>query len=271
VAPREGDAGLIGRITLLTDFGTADGYVAAMRGVIATRAPAIIVDDASHDIAAGDIDAAAAALSAYWHTYPPGTVHVAVVDPGVGTTRRPIVVTAAGRHGVGPDNGVLSPMLEAGGSAREIRASGLIREPRSATFHGRDIFAPTAAYLAAGGVAANVGPVVTDSVRLPVEAPARTPDGIVGSVVHIDRFGNLVTNVPAAWIEGAAKVEVDGCSAGPLRGTYGDVAPGAVVAVVGSGGCIEIAVRDGRAADIPGVDRGSAVRVSYRAISGPLR
>jgi hypothetical protein len=104
-----------------------------------------------------------------------------------------------------------------------------------------------------------------------VEAPERTPDGIVGSVVHIDRFGNLVTNVPAAWIEGDAKVEVDGSDTGPLRGKYGDVAPGAVVAVVGSGGCIEIAVRDGRAADIPGMGRGSAIRVSYRAISDPFR
>lgn len=257
---RDDDGGLPGRLTLLTDFGSADGYVAAMRGVIASRAPACMIDDASHDVPAGDVRAAAFALAKYWKRYPPGTVHVVVIDPGVGTDRRPIVVAAAGRYGVGPDNGVLTPMLEEVESIHEIRAAGLMTAEPSATFHGRDIFAPAAAFIAAGGVPEAVGPPVTDPVVLAEDPPVRMPDAVYGRIVHVDRFGTLVTNVTADLATGA-KVEVGGIRVGPVRRTYGDVAAGEPVALIGSDGRLEIAVRDGNAASLLGLGRGAEVRV----------
>jgi hypothetical protein len=263
----ERDAGLTGRITLLTDFGTADGYVSAMRGVITSRLPGCMIDDSSHDVSPGHIAAAAHALSSYWRLYPAGTVHVVVVDPGVGTRRRPIVTESDGRFGVGPDNGVLTPMLGPGARTFEISDPGLRLEPVSATFHGRDLFAPAAAYLAGGGAAERVGPPVRDPLLLPELRPARDAAGVSGVVVHVDRFGTLVTNVPAEWVAtavasgGTASVELDGRSVGPVRRTYGDVASGDVVALIGSGGTLEISVRDGSAAERLGGNRGTPVRV----------
>lgn len=251
------------RITLLTDFGTADGYVAALRGVIASRAPAVRVDDAGHDVPRGDAAAAAVALGRYWREYPEGTVHVVVVDPGVGSSRAALVVASAGRLGVGPDNGVLTPMLESPGFevAREIRNGDLFRPPVSATFHGRDIFAPVAAWLAQGGLLERVGPEAVAPVRLARTRPERTGFGVRGVTLRADRFGNLATNLPADLVAGAVDVEVAGRSLGPLRATYADVVAGAPLALVGSDGFLEIAVRDGSAAMLPGFGPGAAVSV----------
>jgi S-adenosylmethionine hydrolase len=194
-------------------------------------------------------------------------VHVVVVDPGVGTRRRPIVTESDGRFGVGPDNGVLTPMLGPGARIFEINRPGLRLEPVSATFHGRDLFAPAAAYLAGGGSAERAGPPVRDPVLLPELRPARDDAGVSGVVVHVDRFGTLVTNVPAEWVAsavalgGTASVELGGRPAGPVRRTYGDVASGDVVALIGSGGTLEISVRDGSAAERLGGTRGTPVRV----------
>jgi len=262
----------VSRITLLTDFGTVDGYVAAMKGVIAARAPNAIIDDASHDIPPGDVAAAAWTLSRYWRLYPPGTVHLVVVDPGVGSERRALAAEADGRLFVAPDNGVLTRVLaEVGDTAVvSIEAAELFRTPVSATFHGRDVFAPVAAELArrvAAGPAAfrealtGLGPAVVDPVRLPLPEPYRAADHLAGEVVHVDRFGNLITNVPGEWLAPGARARVAGGPAAPLVRTYAEVAPGALAALVGSAGMLEISVRDGSAAERLGVGRGASVRV----------
>nr|PZN90793.1 MAG: hypothetical protein DIU52_06120 [bacterium] len=269
---RSGKPKAVTRITLLTDFGTADGYVAAMKGVIAARAPGVVVDDASHDVPPGDVAAAAWTLSRYWNLYPPGTVHVVVVDPGVGSERRALAAEVDGRLFVAPDNGVLTWVLAEAGDAAvvAIEAARLFRTPVSATFHGRDVFAPVAAELArrAGAgpsrfreVLADLGPEVADPVRLPLPRPHRGPDHIAGEVIHVDRFGNLITNVPGEWLAPGARIRVAGGSAAPLVRTYADVAPGALAALVGSAGMLEVSVRDGSAAERLGVGRGASVRV----------
>jgi S-adenosylmethionine hydrolase len=252
-----------GRITLLTDFGTADGYVAAVRGVIAATTPEARVEDASHAIGPGDVHAAAWVLSRYWNLYPPGTVHLVVVDPGVGTERRPLAVEADGRLFVAPDNGVLTRVLDRATrwAAWAIADPTIPREPVAPTFHGRDIFAPAAARLAGGLRIREVGPAVVEPVRLRLPRPARSEDGVLGTVVHVDRFGNLITDVPADWVGSTDVIEVDGRPVGPLRRTYADAAPEALLAVAGSAGTVEVSVRDGSAADRLGAGRGTGVRV----------
>lgn len=251
------------RITLLTDFGTADGYVGAVKGVIADRAPEAHVDDVSHDIPPGDIRAAAWALASYWRLYPPGTVHVAVVDPGVGGSRRALAAEVDERYFVAPDNGVLTRVLDDAGAATvvEIRHAGAMRATVSATFHGRDLFATAAAWLARGEPLDELGPAVADPVRLSLPQPTLGVETATGEVAHVDRFGNLITNIPSAWVRGAVGVSLAGVEVGPLRTTYVDVAPGELVALVGSAGLLEIAVRDGRASDVLGAGVGAPVVV----------
>ena len=250
------------RITLLTDFGTADGYAAAMRGVIASLKPDLLVDDISHDIRPGDISGAAWALGRYWDHYPEGTVHVVVVDPGVGSGRRGLAVEAAGRFGVGPDNGVLRPMLVAPASrCAHVDRSDLWAVRVAPTFHGRDVFAPVAAHLATSGVLQEVGRIVDDPVVLPAAAAHATGDGLAGAVVHVDRFGNLITNIPGDQVRAGADVRLAGRSAGAVRRTYADAAPGEAVVVTGSSGWLEIAVRDGSAARMFGAGEGTPVTV----------
>jgi S-adenosyl-L-methionine hydrolase (adenosine-forming) len=255
------------RITLLTDFGTADGYVAAMKGVIAGIAPAARVDDASHEIPPGDVHAASWALAAYWRYYPPGTVHVVVVDPGVGSRRRALAVAADGRFLVGPDNGVFTRVLD------EARAASIVAigdaaatgAAVSATFHGRDVFAPAAAHLCRGLPLVQLGTAMTDPVVLTLPEPRVDGKALRGVIIHIDRFGNAITNVPAAAVREGMCVTVAGESC-TVRRTYADAASGDLLALVGSRGVLEVAVRDGSAAARPGVERGAAVCVSDAAL-----
>ena len=250
------------RVTFLTDFGTADGYAAAMAGVVAAGAPDAVVDHASHEVEPGDVRAAAFALARYALLYPEGTVHVVVVDPGVGTHRRPVAARIDGRLFVAPDNGVLTQVLQGAQRVRMVEVTDPeIAGGASATFHGRDIFAPTAAYLARGGRLEALGPEVHDPRLLPVPQPRRTDHGAEGEVVAVDRFGNLITNVPAGWLPDPAAVVVAGTDVGPVRHTYGDVASGELLALVGSVELLEVSVRDGSAADRLGVGRGAAVVV----------
>ena len=241
-------------VTLLTDFGTTDGYVAEMKGVILAHAPDANVVDVSHELPPQDVDAARLALARYWRRFPPGTVHVAVVDPGVGSPRAALAVQADGRFLVGPDNGVLSPALLAPGA----RAVVLPVPARAApTFHGRDLFAPAAAQLATGTPLEELGAAVDEEpvVRRTPEA-RRQPDGtIAGVVIAVDRFGNAVTNLVAF---GGGTLVVDGREL-PLRRVYADVAPGEPLALTGSNGLVEIAVRDGSAARVLGLERGKGV------------
>lgn len=253
------------RIILLTDFGTADGYVAAIRGVIATIAPAAMVEDASHSIAPGDIRAAAWALNQYWKLHPPGTIHLVVVDPGVGGPRRPLASEALGRFLIGPDNGVLSHALDAVPNARvcAVENPRHMRLPVSRTFHGRDVFAPAAAHIASGGDIADLGPPVHDPVRLGLEPPLRSEHSVRGEVIHVDRFGNLITNIPVGWVDGAAEIVIEGKPVGPVRSSYSEVDPGERLAIIGSADLLEIAVRDGSAAATLDVRRGAEVVVRF--------
>jgi S-adenosyl-L-methionine hydrolase (adenosine-forming) len=258
------DATSTARVTLLTDFGTADGYVAAMKGVIAALVPGCLVDDASHEIAPGDIAAGAWALGAYWRLYPSGTVHLAVVDPGVGSGRRALVIEADGRFLTGPDNGVFTHVLD---TARAVRVHRIdnpawMQDDVAVTFHGRDIFAPSAARLAQGVELESAGPLIVDPVRLPVVRAERRDDGVHGVIVHIDHYGNIITNVPDAWISADMVVHASGRDM-PLRRTYTDVSPGELLALIGSRGLLEISVRNGSAARRLSAATGQPVSVRF--------
>lgn len=250
------------RLTLLTDFGTADGYAAAMKGVIASICPEAVVDDASHEIPPGDVEAGAWALARYWRLYPPGTVHVVVVDPGVGGERRALALRADDRLLLAPDNGILTRVLEEARAwaAAAIQERQYLRSEISRTFHGRDVFAPAAAHLALGVRLEELGPAVSDPVRLPLARFAITPEAVLGSVIHVDRFGNLVTNIPANWVS-AGHVMAGGRDLGDARRSYVEAEPGEALALVGSAGLLEVSVRDGSAAALLGLGRGAEVRV----------
>ena len=240
-------------VTLLTDFGTADGYVAEMKGVLLSHAPHVQVVDAAHDLAPHDVELARLALARYWRRYPAGSVHLAIVDPGVGSARRAIAVASDGRFLVGPDNGVLSPALLLPGAEVVELAVPAAAAP---TFHGRDVFAPAAARLACGDALQGLGRVCDDPVVRRTPEAHRTEDGAVqGEVIAVDRFGNLITNVIARR---GGRVELGGVTV-ELRRTYADVGPGGLVALTGSSGLVEVAVRDGSAAVRLGVGRGSTV------------
>lgn len=250
------------RITLLTDFGTRDGYVGAMKGVMASIYPGVVVDDVGHDVDPGDVGGAALALGRYWTRYPSGTVHLAVVDPGVGTERRALAVEADRHLFVAPDNGLLTQVYRAAKRFRVVQITNpeyMLPAP-GWTFHGRDIFAPAAAYLARGMSISRLGPEVNDPVQLP-EAEIEEEDGvIVGRVIALDHFGNLVTNLPGGTLDEAAGVEVEGRTI-PVARTYGDVEPKALAALVNSDGKLEVAARGSSAARLLEAGVGTLVRV----------
>jgi S-adenosylmethionine hydrolase len=253
------------RVTLLTDFGTADGFVGAMKGVIADGAPGVVIDDVAHDLPSGDVVAAAYALRRYWRLYPEGTIHVVVVDPGVGTSRRALTLQAEGRFIVCPDNGCASRVLEDATSWRAVDLSRVqtpeaVRTGRSRTFHGRDVFAPAAAALAHGASLEELGASLTDPLLIPEPSPTRSGTRVAGVVVAIDRFGNLLTNVPGEWLAASAKVEIRGRTAA-ARATYGDAHEGELIALISSDGRVEVAVRGGSAAALLGASRGDEVAV----------
>lgn len=240
-------------ITLTTDFGTADGYVGEMKGVLLSRAPDAELVDITHDIPAQDVERARLTVARVWRRFPPGTVHLVVVDPGVGSSRGALAVHANDRFLVGPDNGVLSPALLAAG-ARAVMLP--VLPGASATFHGRDVFAPAAAALADGESIDALG----DAARSPIirrtpEAQRRADGAIEGEVILIDRFGNAVTNL--IGLRGGT-VEANATRVA-VRHTYSEVPVGEAVAVVGSSGFIEIAVRDGDAARSLSLARGDRV------------
>jgi S-adenosylmethionine hydrolase len=255
-------------ITLTTDFGTADGYVGAMKGVIVrlagSRAPAII--DLAHDIPPGDIAHAAWVVATSTLEFPPGSIHVVVVDPGVGGARREVVVRARGRWYVGPDNGVLGYVADRASEAYASETERFRAEHVSQTFHGRDVFAPTAAAIASGEDPSTAGPRVELAGRLPWGARERGE----GRIVHIDHFGNLVSDLPEA--EASAAVVVAGTTL-PVVGTFEDVASGELLAYIGSAGTVEVAVRNGRADKRLGIARGARIApvATAPASPGPYR
>ena len=240
-------------ITLFTDFGTADGYVAEMKGVLYDLAPNVDVVDLSHDVPPQNVERARLAVARYWRRFPLQTVHLVVVDPGVGSERAALAVASEGRFLVGPDNGVLSPALLTS-DAYAVKLA--IPAHAAPTFHGRDVFAPAAAALARGAEIDSLGAAFTTPVIRRTPNAVRSPDGaLMGEVIAIDRFGNLVTNLVTTGdhIVEFARRRL------PLRVTYGDAAPGTLVAMVGSSGLVEIALRDGDAAQTLGAEVGAPV------------
>jgi S-adenosylmethionine hydrolase len=256
-------------VTLLTDFGTADGFVAAMKGVVLAIAPDAGLVDVAHDIAPGDIEAGAWVLSQYWNLFPQGTVHVAVIDPGVGGARRAIALAADDRFVVAPDNGLVTYVVRAAASWRcvEVGEPHYMRPAPSATFHGRDIFAPVAAHLARGVGLERMGPVLDGPRMLDVQPAEKAEGEIRGRIAHVDRFGNLITDIPADWVDEAWRFAVKGHAVGGLRRTYSDVDRGELVAVIGSMGTLEIAAREASAAEALGVARGDPVTATRRSSS----
>jgi S-adenosyl-L-methionine hydrolase (adenosine-forming) len=239
-------------ITLLTDFGTADGYVGEMKGVLLSEVPDASIVDITHEVPAHDVELARLTLARYWKRFPPATIHVAVVDPGVGSSRAALAVSADGRFLVGPDNGVLSAALLVAG-AEAVALS--VPSHSSATFHGRDVFAPAAARLARGLSIHDLGERAASPIVRRTPEPRREGNGdLVGQVIAIDRFGNAITNLAA--IRGELRVANRVVR---LRRTYADLADGEIGAVVGSSGLIEISLRDGRAADELALSRGTTV------------
>ncbi len=249
-------------ITLLTDFGTRDGFIGAVKGVIQEIYPGVGCDDIAHDLPRGDVAAGSRALGRYWKLWPIGTVHLAVVDPGVGSGRRALVVEADRRLLVAPDNGILTSVVSSAGSWRAFECTNpdLQRGEPSRTFHGRDIFAPAAAYLARGVHTARFGPEVTDPVLVMTAEPEISPEEIRGEVVSTDRFGNLITNLPWSAVPDEAEVDLDGQRI-PLGSHYADVPPMSPVALGNSDGRLEVAARDGSAVELLGARVGTPIRV----------
>jgi S-adenosylmethionine hydrolase len=256
-------------IALLTDFGTRDHYAGTMKGVALGVCPEAVLVDITHDIAPHDVLSGALELAASYRYFPPGTVFLVVVDPGVGSSRRPLAAEAGGYRFVAPDNGVLTLVF------REVRAKRVVelterryaRPTVSRTFEGRDRFAPAAAWLAKGIDLSGLGRSVSSWQLLSVPEPAVSADRILGEVLRVDRFGNLVTNVDRRVFErfaGAGRLEIiAGTQAvDTLVATYADVEGGAVCALFGSSEHLEVAVNGGSAAERLGLARGAPITIS---------
>lgn len=269
-------------ITLLTDFGTVDTYVGVMKGVIASLCPDATVIDLTHEVPPQDIATGAFLLDVSVDYFPEGTIHVAVVDPGVGTARKPVALRTAKAFFVGADNGIFTLVLQ----RQKLLQAVCLDNPRyhlpgiSATFHGRDIFAPVAAHLAQGVPLEDMGTSLTRLQRLPLPRVRVDWAGIRATIVHIDRFGNAITNLTRAdyeawcirWDVKEPAVEVvSGKALLPICRTYADMPHGQPLALFGSSERLEIAVNGGSAAQILHLRRGDTVRVLRRESTPPPR
>lgn len=256
--------GAPGIVTLLSDFGLRDAYVGVMKGVMLGIAPAAALVDLTHAIPPQGIVPGALVLRHAVEYFPPGTVHLAVVDPGVGSARHPIVVDTERGMLVGPDNGLLDPAARVMGvrAVYRLTEARFFRPPVSRTFHGRDLFAPVAAHLAAGVAPAQCGPLLPGLAPLALPEPERTADAIRGEVIYVDHFGNLVTNIPESiFPTGPHSVSIAGVSLAEIVSAYAAVPDGAPLAIVGSWGLVEVAVRNGSAAAQLGAAAGTPVTV----------
>ncbi|MDH4099827.1 MAG: SAM-dependent chlorinase/fluorinase [Nitrospirota bacterium] len=247
----------MGVITLTTDFGLDDPFVGMMKGVICRISPKAVIVDLTHQVPSFDIPVAAWMLKDSWRFFPEGSIHVAVVDPGVGSARKPILVEWRGHRFVGPDNGIFSFFLDEGAVYH-------LTEPRyflpeiEATFHGRDIFAPVAAHLSTGIAAGEMGQLTTDAVRLDLTLPSEDGGRVRGEVVYLDKFGNAITNLE---MPRSAREIVMGSRALPIVDCYSRCERGEAAAVRGSTGRIEIFANRGNAAALLGIRRGDEVMV----------
>ena len=254
-------------ITFTTDFGTLDGYVGAVWGVILSICPQARILNLSHDIPAQDIAHAAFLLHNAARFYPKGTYHLAVVDPGVGTTRRGICVVTDGYVFIGPDNGIFTPFIKEDTEVYALENREFFREIVSNTFHGRDIFAPVTAHLARGLPPSDFGPRIKDPKLLPTWNNHLTDNGIEGAFVHIDRFGNSMTSFTPEDLDRFEEFNIwvpdnDEAPEGvALLRTYGEAGLGEPCWLVGSAGLIELAINGGDAAKRFSIERGDVVRI----------
>jgi S-adenosylmethionine hydrolase len=243
-------------VTLTTDFGFADSYVAQMKGVILSIAPEVRIVDVTHEVNPQDVRSAAFVLAQVVPVFPRGTIHVAVIDPGVGGARAAVIVETEDYVLVGPDNGLLSLAAPVFRAAYRIQSPEFRRAGLSPTFEGRDVFAPAAARLCAGARACDAGPEIGQLQSLDWHEPT----GDVGEVIYIDRFGNLITNLRAEHVADAQSVAAGTLDA-PLVRTYSDANPGAPLAYIGSSGYVEIGMRDASAAQWTAAKLGMPVKV----------
>jgi S-adenosylmethionine hydrolase len=251
-------------LTLTTDFGSASPYVAAVKGVILSLNPDARLVDLSHDLPPQDLRHCSFFLRAALPFFPPGTLHVIVVDPGVGTERAILYVETRGQRLLVPDNGCWTAFAGLSPQVRRVTEPAYRRPEVSTTFHGRDIFAPAAGHLSRGLNPALLGPEVTQWVDLVVPAPQPIPGGWKGEVAFVDDFGNLITNVSGDAVAAGARVEVGGQLVDRRVRTYGEAAPETLVTLCSSVGTLEIAVVQGSAAHRLGVVAGAPVRVLTR-------
>jgi S-adenosyl-L-methionine hydrolase (adenosine-forming) len=257
-----------GLITLMTDFGTADPFAGIVAGRILGGFPGARIVDLSHGMPRGRFDLAGFWLGRAWREFPPGTVHLAVVDPGVGTARR-IVLALVEQHALlAPDNGLLPEALRGCTDVEWLvmdvgLPARLGLRPLSRTFHGRDLFAPLAAALASGRLRpGEFGDPAEPRDPAPLPAPRHDADGVAGRVVLADRFGNLFTNIDAARVTACLQPTVEAAGrAWPLVSTYGDVPPGAPLALLNAFGLLELAIHGSSAAALPGLGEGAFVRL----------
>lgn len=260
-------------ITLLTDFGQADGFIGVMKGVMLQIAPNVRFVDITHDLPPYSLSAAAFLNNWSFGYFPAGTIHLCVVDPGVGTSRRALVVEAQGHIFIAPDNGVLTPILEATGGRTVVAAD----KPEywlanvGNTFHGRDVFSPLAAHVARGVPVSELGRPVDDPVMRPLKAPAITPERIDARIRYVDRFGNAITNLLKPQFERWAsergvspeevEVQLPGVSIRGISKTYGAHKPGEIVALFDGFDCLEVAINQGDAAASMSLKEGDEVKL----------
>lgn len=265
-----------GVITMISDFGLHDHYVGTMKGVMLRIHPEARLIDVTHQITVQDVLEASLVLDGGYRYFPAGTVHLVVVDPGVGSGRRPILVAGSEHLFVGPDNGTFTTIIESDPAARvfEIVERRFLLPNISDTFHGRDVFAPVAAFLARGVAPEEFGPQITDPCRLSLPVPRIWGDQIRGEVIHIDSFGNIVSNITRADFERAVgtkrfRILVNGKVIDRIHRTYADQERGQALALFGSNDLLEIAIAEGRAERRVGAGKGDTVLVEIEELPRP--
>jgi S-adenosylmethionine hydrolase len=255
-----------GVITFTTDFGRSDGFPAQMKGVILGINPGAVLVDVTHDVASFSVIDGALVLKGAWGWFPEGTVHVAVVDPGVGTARRALAVRFKRHFFVGPDNGLLTSAAppDEGAEYRSIENPHFMLSNIHPTFHGRDVFAPAAARLSLGERFERVGPQIEDPVRLQIPKAARGPCGVEGEIIRIDHFGNLTSNIDETMLtDPVGRVRAGTASIQGMSRCFGERRPGEALALINSSGFLEIAIHCGNAADVLGLVVGDKVSVEW--------
>jgi S-adenosyl-L-methionine hydrolase (adenosine-forming) len=259
-------------ITLLTDFGDRDYFVASMKGVILGINPQARIVDLSHAVTPHQVEEAAYLVKAAYKYFPDGTVHVAVVDPGVGSTRRPLLVTTSRHFFVAPDNGLLSFIYqeETGIEVRQIENKQYRLDSEGTTFDGRDLFAPAAAWLTKGQQPGSYGKLIQDYVKLPLTEPKWQGGALVGAVVYVDRFGNLISNLTPFHIKDVqgrtrrsdVSIRIGGVTIDGLLSHYSQGSPDAPRALINSNGQVEVFVKEGSAAKALNVTRGETISLA---------